>query len=123
MRVRGPWILLDGHCSQNDDGAERLGFVKLQSFLLLKVDLQQFIRLMEKESPRGKWLPEAEEDGYTFAGIRVSLDTPLANTIVFSDDFFVACTKPASAASSSTNVMAKHTSAAAWARSPKMLKP
>jgi hypothetical protein len=64
----GPWILLEGHCSQKDEDAERLGFVKLQCFLLLKEDAMDFVRLMKKDLPRGNWLPDAEEDHYTFAG-------------------------------------------------------
>jgi hypothetical protein len=67
-KLVGPWILLDGHCSQYDKGAERHGFVRLQSFLLLKEDLNEFIGLLRCEPPRGKWLPDASEDHYTFAG-------------------------------------------------------
>lgn len=67
-QAQGPWILLDGHCSQQDKSAERIGFVMIQSFLLLDEDVEEFIRLIKKETPRGKWLPESAQDHYTFAG-------------------------------------------------------
>jgi hypothetical protein len=47
---------------------ERLAFVRLQSFPMLEEDAAEFIRLMRKEPPRGKWFPDAPEDHYTFAG-------------------------------------------------------
>lgn len=91
-RLTGPWILLDGHCSQQDKDAERIGFVMLQSFLLLKDDEQEFIRLMRKESPRGSWLPEAYENHYTFAG-----EIPWCDTFPRSDlrtvNFVIGSTK------------------------------
>jgi hypothetical protein len=68
LKVKGPWLLLDGHSSQWDKQAERMGFAALQSFILLEEDLEEFVSLISKEQPRGKWLPEEEEDHYTFAG-------------------------------------------------------
>ena len=58
FQVRGPWLLLDGHSGQRDKKAERRGYAILQSFLLLKDDLEEFVGLMEKEQPRGRWLPD-----------------------------------------------------------------
>jgi hypothetical protein len=64
----GPWVMLEGHRSQNDKTAERNGFVKLQGFLLLKEDASEFVRLMKGKSPGGDWLPGVEEDDLIFAG-------------------------------------------------------
>ena len=66
--VSGPWVMLEGQCSKNDEAAERNGFVKLQSFLLLKEDASEFVRLMKGESPGGNRLPDVEEDDLIFAG-------------------------------------------------------
>lgn len=68
LKVKGPWLLLDGHSSQRDKEAERIGFAALQSFILLEEDLEEFVGFMNKEQPRGRWLPEEGEDHYTFAG-------------------------------------------------------
>jgi len=67
-RAAGPWVLLEGHCSQSDEPAERNGFVKLQCFLLLKEDASDFVRLMKGESPEVNRLPDVEEDDLIFAG-------------------------------------------------------
>jgi hypothetical protein len=47
-QVLGPWLLLDGHCSQQDKDAERLGFVALQCFLLLEDD-RKGVRQLDEE--------------------------------------------------------------------------
>jgi hypothetical protein len=91
-RMKGPWVLLDGHCSQRDDKAERIGFVALQSFLLLKEDEEEFVRLIGKEKPRGRWLPEEEEDHYTFLGEVPWCDT-FPNSLIDSVDFVVGKTR------------------------------
>jgi hypothetical protein len=67
-RAAGPWVLLEGHCSQSDEPAERNGFVKLQCFLLLKEDASDFVRLMKGQSPEAYRLPDVEEDDLIFAG-------------------------------------------------------
>jgi hypothetical protein len=66
--VVGPWVLLNGQSSQDERSAERIGFVRLQCFLMLKEDAPEFVRLMKKESPSGNWLPDVEEDDLIFAG-------------------------------------------------------
>jgi hypothetical protein len=67
-QASGPWLLLDGHCYQRDKDAERLGFVMFQSFLLLQEDVDEFLRLMRKETPGGRRIPEPSEDHLMFAG-------------------------------------------------------
>ena len=90
--VSGPWILLDAHCSQEDKNAERVGFVFIQAFLMLRQDVEEFICLLKKEPPRGRWLPEAGEEHYTFAG-----EIPWSETFPYSElstvTFVVAKTK------------------------------
>lgn len=67
-QIRGEWLLLDGHSSQQDKAAERVGFVFLRSVILLEEDVAEFVRLLKKEPPRGRLLPDVREDHYTFAG-------------------------------------------------------
>jgi hypothetical protein len=80
LGVKGPWVLLDGYCNQRDKSAERIGFVMLESFLLLEEDVDEFVRLMKKETPRGRWLPEESEDHYTFLG-----EVPWCDTSLYSE--------------------------------------
>lgn len=65
-----------------------MGFVALQSFLLLREDEKDFIRLIKKERPRGKWLPDAEDDHYTFLGEIPWSDT-FSRSAITSIDFVI----------------------------------
>jgi hypothetical protein len=80
-KVNGPWMLLDGHCSQRDEKAERIGFVSLRSVLLLKEDEDEFVRRVSREKPGERRLPDEEEDHYTFLGEVPWCDTFLPSTI------------------------------------------
>jgi len=64
----GPWIMLDGFCSQQDKKAERMAFVRYQSFVLRKADTSRFLELMSKEKARGRWMPDTPTDNHTFVG-------------------------------------------------------
>lgn len=68
LKAQGPWLLLDGHCSQEHKDAERRGFMTFQTFLILQDDVSDFVRLIRNQEPRGKWLPDAMDDHTVFAG-------------------------------------------------------
>ncbi len=64
----GPWIMLDGFCGQQDKSADRIAFVRYQSFILRKADTSRFLELMSKEKARGRWMPDTPTDSHTFLG-------------------------------------------------------
>jgi hypothetical protein len=63
------------------DEAERIGFVSLRSVLLLKEDEDEFVRLVRREKPGERRLPDEEEDHYTFLGEVPWCDTFLPSII------------------------------------------
>lgn len=64
----GPWVLLNGYCSQEDKSAERVGFVMIRSLVLLREDLTEFTRLIRKDANTNWSRPDIRQEETTFAG-------------------------------------------------------
>ncbi|MBN3582995.1 hypothetical protein JYB64_11415 [Algoriphagus aestuarii] len=64
----GEWICLDGFIIQEDVPAERERFTFIRSFLVEEKDYSKVMDLLNKQNLGGRWLPEKQENYYTYAG-------------------------------------------------------
>lgn len=64
----GPWRLLDGYFSQEDQARGRRLFCFVRSFLVPERNSAALVRALRKQSMRGRWLPEKPRVIYTYAG-------------------------------------------------------
>jgi hypothetical protein len=64
----GPWIMLDGFVSQEDESRGRRVFAFVRSFLVANNEARALARRLTKQPLGGRWLPEKPETFYTFAG-------------------------------------------------------
>jgi len=63
---KGPWVLLDGHVSQEDLEAKRSCFIFPRGFFVQTEDFAELLGLLKEQDHRP--LPEIPEDHYTYAG-------------------------------------------------------
>ena len=64
----GSWVLLDGYINQEDSKFNRGRFTFLRSFIVKAEEANSLLQRLEKENLGGRWLPEIQEDYYTYAG-------------------------------------------------------
>ncbi|MGZ5482420.1 MAG: hypothetical protein ACXWID_10595 [Pyrinomonadaceae bacterium] len=64
----GPWVMLDGYVSRQDESRGRRLFAFVRSFLVRKKETQKFVACLTKQSLAGRWLPEKPEIRRVFAG-------------------------------------------------------
>ncbi len=64
----GPWVMLDGHISQQDEKRGRKIFIFIRSFLISLEKVDDFEKYLNRQSFAGSWLPEKPSFHYTFAG-------------------------------------------------------
>lgn len=64
----GPWVMLDGYVSQEDDVRGRSVFAFVRSFLVANNEKEELISFLQKQALGGRWLPEKHELHYTFSG-------------------------------------------------------
>jgi hypothetical protein len=64
----GPWIMLDGFVSQEDESRGRRIFAFVRSFLVANNEASALATRLTKQPLGGRWLPEKPETFYTFAG-------------------------------------------------------
>jgi hypothetical protein len=64
----GPWVLLKGYCSQEDKSTERVGSVMIRSLLMLQEDVNEFTRLIKKDSNKSWSRSESGQEDDAFAG-------------------------------------------------------
>jgi hypothetical protein len=65
---KGPWVLLDGHISQEDLGCRRSCFIFPRGMFVQKNCLTEMTTFLQKQSLKGRWLPEIPDDHCTYAG-------------------------------------------------------
>lgn len=65
---QGPWVLLDGYVTQEDNDANRRLFIFPRSFVVKKGHANRFATWLAAQSLGGRWLPEVIEDYLTYAG-------------------------------------------------------
>ena len=64
----GPWVMLDGFVSQQDESRGRRVFAFVRSFLIAERESKAFEQCLKKQALHGRWLPEKPRVIYTFAG-------------------------------------------------------
>lgn len=72
---KGPWVLLDGYFSDENERQTRSCFFFPRGLLVKKPDFEKVISLLKKQPLGGRWLPEVPTDYYVYAG-----EIPLSNT-------------------------------------------
>jgi len=65
---KGPWVLLDGYIKQDDLEAMRSCVIFPRGMFVQKDDLAKMITFLQKQSLKGRWLPEIPDDHCTYAG-------------------------------------------------------
>jgi hypothetical protein len=68
LNETGPWVMLDGYVSRQDESRGRRLFAFVRSFIVKKNDTTKFIACLNKQSLAGRWLPEKPETHHVFAG-------------------------------------------------------
>ncbi|HMG73651.1 MAG TPA: hypothetical protein VK582_09125 [Pyrinomonadaceae bacterium] len=64
----GPWVMLDGYVSRQDESHGRRLFAFVRSFIVKKNDTTEFLACLNNQSLTGRWLPEKPETRSVFAG-------------------------------------------------------
>jgi hypothetical protein len=64
----GPWVMLDGFVTQEDESRGRRIFAFISSFLVANKDAAAFNKCLAKQPLGGRWLPEKPRTFHTFAG-------------------------------------------------------
>ncbi|MDB6024080.1 MAG: hypothetical protein JWM68_303 [Verrucomicrobiales bacterium] len=64
----GPWIMLDGIFTQEDETRGRRIFTFIRSFVISKKEEKAVVEALTKQPLGARWLPEKPESIYTFAG-------------------------------------------------------
>jgi hypothetical protein len=68
LSEQGPWVMLDGFLTREDESRGRRLFAFVRSFLVAKNEAKAFEQHLAKQSLGGRWLPEKPAVIYTFAG-------------------------------------------------------
>ncbi len=71
----GSWVLLDGYINQEDSKFNRGRFTFLRCLIVQAEEANSLLQRLEKQNLGGRWLPEIQEDYYTYAG-----EIPWCNT-------------------------------------------
>ncbi|MEW4305588.1 hypothetical protein [Rossellomorea marisflavi] len=72
---KGPWVLLDGYFSDEDQEQTRSCFFFPRGILVKKTDFEKVNSLLRKQPLGGRWLPEVPTDYYVYGG-----EIPWSNT-------------------------------------------
>jgi hypothetical protein len=64
----GPWVMLDGYVSRQDESRGRRLFAFVRSFIVRKKDTTKFVGCLTNQSLAGRWLPEKPKTHRVFAG-------------------------------------------------------
>jgi len=64
----GPWVMLDGYITQENETLGRNIFCFIRSFLVLASEADSFFEHLSNQNLGGRWLPEKPSVSYTFAG-------------------------------------------------------
>lgn len=64
----GPWVMLDGYVSRQDESRGRRLFAFVRSFIVRRKDTTKFVACLNNQSLAGRWLPEKPETHHVFAG-------------------------------------------------------
>ncbi len=64
----GPWIMLDGVLTQENESLGRRIFAFIRSFLIAKSEANALAECLRNQPLGGRWLPEVPRTLYTFAG-------------------------------------------------------
>jgi hypothetical protein len=64
----GPWVMLDGYITRQDESRGRRLFAFVRSFLIAKKHTTKFVACLTKQSLAGRWLPEKPETHQVFSG-------------------------------------------------------
>jgi hypothetical protein len=64
----GPWVLLDGYITRQDESRGRRLFAFVRSFLIAKKDTTKFVECLTKQLLAGRWLPEKPQTHQVFSG-------------------------------------------------------
>ncbi|MEA5515786.1 hypothetical protein, partial [Nodularia sp. UHCC 0506] len=62
------WVLLDGYINQEDPKFNRGRFTFLRCLIVQAEEASSLLQRLEKQNLGGRWLPEIQEDYYTYAG-------------------------------------------------------
>lgn len=65
---RGDWICLDSFSNQQDVQEERQRFTFIRSLIIKEDEYAEVIELLNNQNIGGRWVPEKNENFYTFAG-------------------------------------------------------
>ncbi|WP_050184068.1 NACHT domain-containing protein [Domibacillus robiginosus] len=65
---KGPWVLLDGYFSDENEDQTKSCFFFPRGLLIKTGDFEKGVALLRKQSLGGRWLPEVPEDSYIYAG-------------------------------------------------------
>ncbi len=71
----GSWVLLDAYINQEDSKFNRGRFTFLRCLIVQAEEANSLLHRLEKQNLGGRWLPEIQEDYYTYAG-----EIPWCNT-------------------------------------------
>ncbi len=64
----GPWVMLDGYVSRQDESRGRRLFAFVRSFIVRNKDTTKFVACLTNQSLSGRWLPEKPETHRVLAG-------------------------------------------------------
>ncbi|MFD1357665.1 NACHT domain-containing protein [Fictibacillus halophilus] len=65
---KGPWVLLDGYFSDENQRQTRSCFFFPRGLLVKNVDFEKVTFLLRRQTLGGRWIPDASTDYYVFAG-------------------------------------------------------
>lgn len=75
---KGPWVLLDGYFTEEDEGIEQSIFFFPRSLLVHSEKSEELLTELNNQELKGRWLPEVPSDSLTYAG-----EIPWSETFLF----------------------------------------
>ncbi|MGG3466781.1 hypothetical protein ABES02_04420 [Neobacillus pocheonensis] len=78
---KGPWVLLDGYFSDENERKTRSCFFFTRGILVKSKDYNRVYQLLKNQDLGGQWLPEVPDDHYVYAG-----EIPWAETFPENDE-------------------------------------
>ena len=72
---QGPWVLLEGHLSQEDDQVNRDMFTSLRGLIVRSEESEEIVERLKQKKIDARDIPSCPEDFYTYAG-----EIPWCNT-------------------------------------------
>ena len=77
---QGPWILLEGHLSQEDDQVNRDMFASVRGLIVKSEESEEIVNTLKQKKIDAGSIPSCPEDFYTYAGEIPWCDTYPANS-------------------------------------------